>query len=153
MSAAMLKPRQILLVDDSADDVELTTRAFRRCEPAVSVVVARDGLAALDYLVGSDAVAPHDLPALVLIDVKMPRVGGIEVVRTLRANRRTRLVPIVLLTSSAEERDVTEAYAAGANGYVRKPITSEHFIDAIRSIAAFWLHFNEAAVFVQEAIP
>ena len=131
-----LKP--ILLVEDDADDLELALRALTRHMPAEQIQVASDGVEALEYLLGEPDASRLD-PALVLLDVRLPRIGGLDVIRRLRSTPRTRLLPIVLLTSSDEPSDILEAYAAGANAYVRKPIAFERFVDTIDSIAAFWL--------------
>jgi len=131
-----LKP--ILLVEDDADDLELALRALTRHMPAEEIRVASDGVEALEYLLGEPDASRLD-PALVLLDVRLPRLGGLDVIRRLRSTPRTRLLPIVLPPSSDEPSDILEAYAAGANAYVRKPIAFERFVDTIDSIAAFWL--------------
>jgi two-component system response regulator len=135
--------KPILLVEDNADDLELAMRALTRHMPADQITVARDGVQALSYLLGETDVSTPPLdPALVLLDVRLPRLGGLDVIRRLRSTPRTRLLPIILLTSSAEPSDILEAYSAGANAYVRKPIAFERFVDTIDSIAAFWLDMN-----------
>ena len=139
--ARTLKP--ILLVEDNADDVELALRALTHHWPADQIRVASDGVEALAYLLGEpDASLPLLDPALVLLDVRLPGLGGLDVIRRLRSAPQTRLLPIVLLTSSDEPSDVLEAYGAGANAYVRKPIAFERFVDTIDAIAAFWLDVN-----------
>jgi two-component system, response regulator len=136
-----LKP--ILLVEDNADDLELAMRALTRHVSADRIAVARDGVQALAYLFGeADVSKPLLDPALVLLDVRLPRLGGLDVIRRLRSVPRTRLLPIVLLTSSAEPSDILDAYTAGANAYVRKPIAFERFVDTIDTITAFWLDVN-----------
>ena len=138
---------QILLVEDNADDVELTLRAFRKSDLVNTVTVARDGVEALDYLLATGDHAGRDadaLPDLVLLDIKLPRVDGVQVLERLRANPRTRLLPIVVLTSSIEPRDLLTCYALGANSYVRKPIDFQQFSKALQQIGSYWLETNEA---------
>jgi CheY-like chemotaxis protein len=136
----------ILLVEDNPDDVELTLRAFERSNVANEVVVVRDGQEALDYLSGTGAHAGRDpsmLPQVVLLDLKLPKVEGLEVLRRLRADERTRRLPIVVLTSSSEERDVVESYDRGANSYVRKPVDFAEFVEAARQLGLYWLVLNQ----------
>ncbi len=135
----------VLLVEDTADDVMLTRRAFRRCGLA-EPDVASDGVAALAYLRGRAAGA--DLPALVLLDLKLPRLSGLELLRELRADPALRTVPVVVLTSSRHEGDIAAAYAAGANSYVVKPVEFAAFVEVVRAIDAFWL-----GVAVQPPLP
>ena len=138
---------QILLVEDNADDVELTLRAFRKSDLVNNVTVVRDGVEALDYLLATGDHAGRDaeaLPDLVLLDIKLPRVDGVQVLERLRANPRTRLVPIVVLTSSIEPRDLLTCYALGANSYVRKPIDFQQFSKALQQIGSYWLETNES---------
>jgi two-component system response regulator len=131
----------ILLVDDDPDDVELAQRAFARSRVANEIEVVRDGEEALDRLIGPEA---GPLPALVLLDLKLPRIAGLEVLQQLRADERTALLPVVILTSSREERDIAEGYRLGANSYIRKPVDFTAFEDAIRQIGTYWLALNEA---------
>lgn len=133
--------RPILLVDDDPDDIELTKRAFARSRVTNQIEVARDGSEALDRLLGPGA---GPLPALVLLDLKLPRVDGLEVLQQLRAEERTRLLPVVILTSSREDRDLLEGYRLGANSYVRKPVDYAAFEDAVRQIGTYWLELNES---------
>lgn len=133
--------RPILLVEDDADDVELTKRAFAQSRVTNEIEVARDGSVALDRLLGPDA---GPLPALVLLDLNLPRVDGLEVLERLRADERTRFLPVVILTSSGEERDLVEGYRLGANSYVRKPIDYAAFQDLVRQIGTYWLVLNES---------
>jgi two-component system response regulator len=138
--------RTILLVEDNPTDEKLTTRAFRACGVPNTIVVARDGVEALDYLFGTGthaARATSDLPSMVLLDLKLPRVDGLEVLRRLRGDERTRLVPVVILTASAEEEDVARGYALGANAYVRKPVAFAEFAEAARTLGHFWLVMNQ----------
>jgi len=135
----------ILLVEDNPDDVELTRLVFEKNMLANRVVVAHDGVEALEYLFGTGAHAGRDLskqPQLVLLDIKLPKVDGIEVLRRVRGDPRTRLQPVVILTSSNEERDVVASYALGANSYVRKPVDYAEFSEAIRLLGLYWLVFN-----------
>jgi two-component system, response regulator len=131
----------ILLVEDNDDDIELTRRAFARSRVANRIEVVRDGAAALERLLG-DAAGP--LPALVLLDLKLPLVGGLEVLERLRADERTRTLPVVILTSSREERDLVESYRLGANSYVRKPVDFGEFQHAVEQLGLYWLVLNEA---------
>jgi len=138
---------QILLVEDNADDVELTLRAFRKSDLLNTVTVVRDGVEALDYLLATGEYAERDanaLPDLVLLDIKLPRVDGLQVLERLRANPRTRLLPVVVLTSSAEPRDLLTCYSLGANSYVRKPIDFKQFSRALQQIGSYWLQTNQA---------
>ncbi len=138
----------ILLVEDNPDDEALTLRGFRKANLANEVVVARDGAEALDYLfaagdhAGRDA---RDLPTLVLLDLKLPKLDGLEVLRRLREDVRTRALPVVILTSSNEEQDLARGYALGANSYVRKPVDFGEFVDAVRTLGMYWLLLNQPA--------
>lgn len=141
-----MKLSTVLLVEDNPDDVALTLRAFKRNNFANEIVVVRDGVEALDYLLGTGPYADvcPDLPAVVLLDLKMPKIDGLEVLRRVRGDGRARLTPIVMLTSSGEERDVIAGYSLGANSYVRKPVTFERFVEAVRTLGTYWLLLNEA---------
>ena len=136
----------ILLVEDNESDEKLTVMEFKKCGVANDVVVERDGAAALDYLFGTGRHAGRDrftLPAIVLLDLNLPRVDGHEVLTRLRADERTRLLPVVVLTASKEEEDIARSYAVGANGYVRKPVDFGDFAAAARTLGLFWLVLNE----------
>jgi CheY-like chemotaxis protein len=136
----------ILLVEDNPDDEALTLRALHKNNILNEVVVAHDGVEALDYLLGTGPHAGRDLshmPQLVLLDLKLPRVDGLEVLRRLRGDDRTRLLPVVILTSSKEERDLVNGYRLGANSYVRKPVDFGEFTEAIRQLGLYWLILNE----------
>lgn len=135
----------ILLVEDNPDDEELTLRAFRRNNILNPVVVARDGEEALDYLFATGSYSGRDTrqqPQVVLLDLKLPKVDGLEVLRRLRADPRTRLLPVVILTTSNEERDILASYQLGANSYVRKPVDFDQFLEAARQLGLYWLVLN-----------
>ena len=136
-----------LLVEDNPVDVSLTQRAFKKSNILNEIVVAQDGIEALDYLFGTGAYAGRDLsnpPVVVLLDLKLPRIDGLEVLRRIRADDRTRLLPVVILTSSKEERDVVESYSLGCNSYVRKPVDFDQFAEAVRQLGLYWMVLNEA---------
>jgi two-component system response regulator len=138
--------RPILLVEDNPDDVALTLRAFRKNRILNRVVVARDGVEALDYLFATGAYAerdPAEAPAVVLLDLKLPRLDGLEVLRRLRADPRTQLTRVVVLTSSKEETDVVRSYTHGANSYIRKPVDFDSFMSAVGQLGLYWLLLNE----------
>ncbi len=131
--------RQILLVEDNPDDIMLTLRALQKSNVVNEVITARDGEEALALLLGEDRINP----ALVLLDLKLPKVDGMEVLRRLRADERAGLVPVVILTSSKEEGDLVQGYRNGANSYIRKPVDFEKFVDAVRQLGLYWLILNE----------
>ena len=136
----------LLLVEDNASDEKLTLRAFSKSNLANEIVVARDGEEALEYLFGTgryDGRDASDLPAVVLLDLKLPRIDGLEVLRRIRADDRTKLVPVIILTSSKEDEDRTRGYVLGANAYVRKPVAFSEFTEAIRTLGLFWLVLNQ----------
>jgi two-component system, response regulator len=136
----------ILLVEDNPDDVELTLRAFRRSKILNEIVVVSDGVEALDYVFATGAHAERNLdanPAVILLDLKLPKIGGLEVLRRLRADERTRRIPVVVLTSSIEERDILSSYDLGANSFVRKPVDFAQFVDAAQQLGMYWLVMNE----------
>ena len=135
----------ILLVEDNPDDEALTLRALMKNNIMNKVVVARDGVEALDYLFGTGAHAGRDVsdqPQVVLLDLKLPKVDGHEVLRRIRANDRTRLQPVVILTTSNEDRDVISSYQLGANSYIRKPVDFDQFMEAVRQLGLYWLVLN-----------
>ena len=141
-----MKERVILLVEDNADDEALTMRALSKNNITNKIVVARDGVEALDYLFGTGAYAGRDTsvqPELVLLDLKLPKVDGFEVLKKLRADERTKLLAVVILTSSKEQQDVMNGYGLGANSYIRKPVDFEHFVDAVQQLGLYWLVLNE----------
>jgi CheY-like chemotaxis protein len=133
----------ILLVEDNSSDEKLTILAFKRCGIANDIVVARDGAAALELLFAEGAHALRQLPTVVLLDLKLPKVDGLEVLRRLRADERTRCLPVVVLTSSKEEEDIGRSYSFGANAYVRKPVDFAEFAAAAKTLGLFWLLLNE----------
>jgi two-component system response regulator len=136
----------ILLVEDNPDDEALTLRAFRMNNISNGVVVASDGAMALDYLFGTgefDGRDVDDLPQVVLLDINLPKINGLEVLRRIRADERTATLPVVILTSSKEEQDLVEGYRCGANSYVRKPVDFEEFVRAARQLGLYWLLLNE----------
>lgn len=138
--------RTILLVEDNPDDEELTLRALARNKIGNKVVVVRDGQEALEWLDGTGAHADrdaNDVPALILLDLKLPKVDGLEVLRHVRHTPRTAIVPVVILTSSKEDRDRAEGYYGGANSYVQKPVDFTSFVDAVRQLGLYWLVLNE----------
>ncbi len=138
--------KQILLVEDNPDDVALTMRALKKNNIANEVVVAKDGVEALDYLFGTGAYAGRDaskIPAVVLLDLKLPRIDGLDVLERLRKDERTKLTPVVILTSSKEEQDLIRGYRLGANSYIRKPVDFIQFSEAVRQLGLYWLILNE----------
>ena len=140
-----MSQRTILLVEDNPDDVDLTLRAFRKNNIANEVVVARDGAEAVALLLGTEGDAePPPLPAVVLLDLKLPRLDGLDVLRRIRSADRTKLLPVVVLTSSVEERDLVRSYSLGANSYVRKPVDFGEFMEAVKQLGLYWLVLNSS---------
>jgi CheY-like chemotaxis protein len=143
---AEMTERLILLVEDNPDDEELTVRALRRHDMADEIVVVRDGVEAIDFLLGKGAYAGRDTgirPQVMLLDLKLPRLDGIEVLKLIRSNDKTKLLPVVVLTSSNEERDLIDCYQFGANSYVRKPVDFEQFMESARQLGLYWMTLNE----------
>jgi len=141
-----MNPSIILLVEDNPDDELLTVRAFKKSHIANEVVVVRDGVEALDWLFGTGDHAGRDTsvePQVILLDLKLPRMDGLEVLRRIRAEPRTAYLPVVVMTSSKEEEDIVKSYELGANSYVRKPVDFDRFVDAVRSLGVYWLVLNE----------
>jgi two-component system response regulator len=142
----MMNNHVILLVEDNPDDEALTLRALQKNNITNEVVVARDGVQALDYVFGTGAYAGRDTsfsPQIILLDLKLPKIDGIEVLRRLRGDPRTKLTPVVILTSSNEERDLLAGYGFGANSYVRKPVDFDQFAEAVRYLGLYWLVLNQ----------
>ena len=138
----------ILLIEDNPDDEALTLRALKKKNIANEVVVARDGAEALDYLFAKGAFKDRDasiLPAVILLDLKLPKVDGLEVLRGIRADQRTRFLPVVVLTSSNEEQDLLNSYSNGCNSYIRKPVDFDDFVEAIAHLGLYWLVLNQSA--------
>lgn len=136
----------ILLVEDNASDEKLTLLAFKKCGVRNEVTVVRDGAAALDFLFATGAHAGRDvsdLPSVVLLDLKLPKLDGLDVLRAIRADARTSLLPVVILTASAEDEDLMKGYSLGANAYVRKPVGFAEFAEAAKTVGLFWLLLNE----------
>ncbi len=143
----MSNNKRILLVEDNPDDVELTLRAFKKNNIMNEVVVKRDGAEALDFFFGKNGVAGKEtngMPSVILLDLKLPKIDGIEVLKKLRSDGRTKLIPIVILTSSKEQKDLIDSYNLGANSYIRKPVDFNHFAEAVKQLGLYWLILNEA---------
>ena len=141
-----MKEKIILLVEDNPDDITLTLRALKKNSILNEVVVAKDGVEALDYLFGTGIYAGRDtsvMPVVTLLDLKLPKIDGFEVLKRVRSNERTKLIPVVILTSSKEERDLINGYSLGANSYIRKPVDFEQFTEAIRELGLYWILINE----------
>jgi CheY-like chemotaxis protein len=141
-----MEQKCILLVEDNPDDVELTLRVFKKSNIQNEIVVARDGAEALGYLFGTGTYAGRDadiMPAVILLDLKLPRIEGLEVLRRIRGDERTKFLPVVILTSSKEEQDLTNSYKLGANSYIRKPVDFVQFSEALSQMGLYWLIINE----------
>jgi len=141
-----MENKAILLVEDNPDDVALTIRAFRKSDISNKIIVAKDGVEALDYLFGRGMYAGRDvkdMPVVILLDLKLPKIDGLEVLKSIRQNEFTRLLPVVILTSSVEEKDKINGYRLGANSYVRKPVDFNQFSGAMKLLGLYWLVWNE----------
>lgn len=141
-----MEEKIILLVEDNPDDITLTERALKKSHILNKLIVAKDGVEALDYLFGTGSWAGRDMnnmPEIVLLDLKLPKIDGLEVLKRIRANAQTKLLPVVILTSSKEEKDLIDGYSMGANSYIRKPVNFNQFADAVRQLGLYWLVLNE----------
>ena len=141
-----MEEKIILLVEDNPDDVDLTLRALKKNNIINKVIIAKDGVEALDYLHGTGRYAGRDakeLPVVIMLDLKLPKMNGLEVLRNIRQDELTRLIPVVILTSSAEQKDVVEGYRLGANSYIRKPVDFEQFVEAVKILGLYWTLWNE----------
>lgn len=146
MERIVVEEKMILLVEDNPDDEALTLRAFQKNNMKNKIVVVRDGEEALDFLFRRGGFAtrdPDEAPEIILLDLKLPKIDGLEVLRQIRADLRTRLLPVVILTSSKEEQDLIEGYSQGANSYVRKPVDFNQFVEAVKQLGLYWLVLNE----------
>ena len=142
-----MKNKVILLVEDNPSDIKLTKRALEQNQITNELIVAEDGGEALDYLFGTGQYAGRDIriiPAVVMLDLKLPRIDGLEVLKKIRANELTSLLPVVILTSSDQEKDIIASYKLGANSYIRKPVDFNQFAEAVRTLGLYWLLLNES---------
>lgn len=137
----------ILLVEDNPQDAELAIRALKKCMPVSHLHHVSDGQEALDFLFGNTPEKVPKPPKVVLLDLKLPKVGGLEVLREIRANEHTKLLPVVVLTSSREDRDVAEAYRLGVNSFIVKPVDFENFLEVVSNMGSYWIHLNQAPLF------
>ena len=142
-----MEDKIILLVEDNPDDVVLTERALKKSHILNKLIVTKDGAEALDYLFGTGAFSDRDvsvMPEVILLDLKLPKIDGLEVLKRIRSDRRTKILPVVILTSSKEESDLITGYTLCANSYIRKPVNFNQFVEAIRQLGLYWLVLNEA---------
>jgi two-component system response regulator len=141
-----MEEKIILLVEDNPDDVALTLRAFEKSRIKNKIVIAEDGIEALDYIFRRGKFEnrePNELPSVILLDLKLPKLDGFEVLKAIRENEATKLLPVVILTSSKEEQDIIRGYKDGANSYIRKPVDFDNFFDAVKTLGLYWLILNE----------
>ena len=141
--------KKILLVEDNPDDIELTLRAFRKNNILNEIIIKRDGAEALDFFFGKDGVAVNDcndLPILTMLDLKLPKVDGLDVLKKIRSDKRTKLIPVVILTSSNERSDLLSGYELGCNSYIRKPVDFNQFTDTVKQLGFYWLLINEIPI-------
>ncbi len=144
-----MEEKIILLVEDNADDEELTIRTLQKNHLKNKIVVVRDGVEALDYLFGTGEFVDRDLsvsPVLIMLDIKLPKLNGLDVLKKIKSDSRTKFIPVVILTSSDEEKDLIESYQLGANSYVRKPVDFSEFQNSVRQLALYWVLLNESPV-------
>jgi len=146
----MMNNKKILLVEDNPDDIELTLRAFRKNNILNEIIIKRDGAEALDFFFGKNGVAVNncnDLPILTMLDLKLPKVDGLDVLKKIRSDKRTKLIPVVILTSSNERSDLLSGYELGCNSYIRKPVDFNQFTDTVKQLGFYWLLINEMPLF------
>ncbi len=138
-----VKNNRVLLVEDNDDDIELTLRSFQKQAFPSKIDVVRNGQEALDYLIGGHTKPTPEMPALILLDLKLPKIDGLEVLRQIRTHPDTRYIPVVVLTTSSQKSDKIQSYDRGANSYIRKPMDYDQFLDATRQLGVYWLQINE----------
>jgi two-component system response regulator len=142
--------KKILLVEDNPDDIELTLRAFRKNNILNEIIIKRDGAEALDFFFGEDGVAvnnTNDMPILTMLDLKLPKIDGLDVLKKIRSDKRTKLIPVVILTSSNEQSDLLSGYELGCNSYIRKPVDFNQFTETVKQLGFYWLLINEIPLF------
>jgi CheY-like chemotaxis protein len=146
----MTNNKKILLVEDNPDDIELTLRAFRKNNIMNEIIIKRDGAEALDFFFGKEGVAVNncnDLPILTMLDLKLPKIDGLDVLKKIRSDKRTKLIPVVILTSSNEQSDLLSSYELGCNSYIRKPVDFNQFTETVKQLGFYWLLINEIPLF------